>query len=105
MKPDFHSMLESEEYRFLRENEHLGGRMILLCLSGSYGYGTNVEGSDVDLRIDKGDIRGLRFAGLVCDLEDALGSSVDMISTAGMDARFRREIAPEEVLLYEREQP
>ena len=74
-------------------------------LFGSYARGEAGEGSDVDLRIDKGDIQGLQFAGLVCDLEDALGSSVDLISTAGMDARFRREIAPEEVLLYEREQP
>ena len=74
-------------------------------LFGSYARGEAGEGSDVDLRIDKGDIRGLQFAGLVCDLEDALGSSVDLISTAGMDARFRCEIAPEEVLLYEREQP
>ena len=71
-------------------------------LFGSYARGEAREDSDVDLRIDKGEIRGLQFAGLLCDLEDALGSSVDLISTAGMDARFRREIAPEEVLLYER---
>ena len=48
--PDFHQMIAQEEYGFLRENEHLGKRIMLLGLSGSYGYGTNREGSDVDFR-------------------------------------------------------
>ena len=47
---DFHQMVTQEEYGFLRENEHLGKRIILLGQSGSYGYGTNREGSDVDFR-------------------------------------------------------
>ena len=48
--PDFVKILESEEYAFLRNNSHLGKRIMLLGLSGSYGYGTNREGSDVDFR-------------------------------------------------------
>ena len=48
--PDFVKMLEREEYAFLRNNNHLGKRIMLLGLSGSYGYGTNREGSDVDFR-------------------------------------------------------
>ena len=48
--PDFVKMLEKEEYAFLRNNTHLGKRIMLLGLSGSYGYGTNREGSDVDFR-------------------------------------------------------
>lgn len=47
---DFHKLIEMPEYDFLRENEHLGSRIMLLGLSGSYGYGTNREGSDVDFR-------------------------------------------------------
>ena len=43
-------ILQSEAYRFLKTNEHLGKYVILLGLSGSYSYGTNQEGSDVDLR-------------------------------------------------------
>ena len=58
-------------------------------------------GSDIDLRIDKGSIRGLAFAGLLGDLEDALGTHVDLISTAGMDEDFLREVQKDEVLLYE----
>ncbi len=48
--PDFRQMIAQREYDFLRKNEHLGRRIMLLGLSGSYGYGTNREGSDVDLR-------------------------------------------------------
>ena len=47
---DFYALLQTEAYDFLRENERLGKRIMLLGLSGSYGYGTNREGSDVDFR-------------------------------------------------------
>lgn len=72
-------------------------------LFGSYARGDAVETSDIDLRIDKGNIRGLQFARLLGDLEDALGKKVDLISTSGMDEDFRKSIASEEVLLYERQ--
>ena len=72
-------------------------------LFGSYARGDAVETSDIDLRIDKGNIRGLQFARLLGDLEDALGRKVDLISTSGMDEDFRKSIASEEVLLYERQ--
>lgn len=79
--------------------EHGAQRVYLF---GSYARGDMTADSDIDLRIDKGAIRGLAFAGLLGDLEDALGTSVDLISTAGMDDDFLREIQKEEVLLYER---
>ena len=74
-----------------------------IYLFGSYARGDARPDSDVDLRIDRGAVRGLRFAGLLGDLEDALGRHVDLISTNGMDEAFRRSIAAEEVLLYERQ--
>ena len=70
-------------------------------LFGSYARGDMTDQSDIDLRIDKGAIRGLAFAGLLGDLEDALGTHVDLISTVGIDDDFLREIQKDEVLLYE----
>lgn len=43
-------MLKKSEYDFLKTNEHLGNKVILLTLGGSHAYGTNVETSDVDIR-------------------------------------------------------
>lgn len=47
---DFKKLLKTEQYDFLRTNEHLGSNIILLGLGGSHAYGTNVEGSDIDVR-------------------------------------------------------
>ena len=48
--PGIAEQLMSSDYDFLRTNEHLGDRIILLGLGGSHAYGTNVEGSDIDIR-------------------------------------------------------
>ena len=47
---DFKAILNTPEYAFLKTNPHLGKNIILLGLGGSHAYGTNVEGSDVDIR-------------------------------------------------------
>lgn len=47
---DFRELAKTEEYDFLRNDKRLGNRIILLVVTGSYGYGTNREGSDVDFR-------------------------------------------------------
>lgn len=47
---DFRSVLNSSEYDFLRKNPRLGDRIMLLGVSGSYGYGTNRDDSDIDFR-------------------------------------------------------
>lgn len=44
------TMLRTQEYNFLRENENLGSNIILLGFGGSHAYGTNNENSDVDIR-------------------------------------------------------
>lgn len=43
-------LLDTKEYDFLRTNPHLGDNICLLTVGGSHAYGTNIEGSDVDLR-------------------------------------------------------
>ena len=70
-------------------------------LFGSYARGDMNQNSDIDLRIDKGSIRGWELAGLLVDLEDALGIPVDLIPSGSLDARFLASIRDDEVLLYE----
>lgn len=57
------TMVNGDEYEFLRTNPHLTGRIMFLTLGGSYAYGTNIETSDVDVRgcamNSKSDILGL----------------------------------------------
>lgn len=72
-----------------------------IYLFGSYARRDMTEHSDIDLRIDKGQIRGLALAGLLVDLEDALGVPVDLLTTASLDERFLSSIQDDEVLLYE----
>ena len=37
---DFKALLNTSEYDFLRTNPRLGSRIMLLGVSGSYGYGS-----------------------------------------------------------------
>ena len=73
-----------------------------MYLFGSYARGESTPSSDVDLRIDKGNVRGLQMAYLLSDLEDALKLPVDLLSTAALDERFLQSIKGEEKLMYER---
>ena len=47
---NFKTLMNTSEYDFLKTNERLGNRIMLLGLGGSYAYGTNYEGSDIDFR-------------------------------------------------------
>ena len=47
---DLPTLTLTPPYSFLRENPHLGDRIILLALGGSHAYGTNNTNSDIDLR-------------------------------------------------------
>ena len=72
-----------------------------IYLFGSYARGDANKDSDIDLRIDKGAIRGLQMGGLAADLEDALGIPVDLVPTGILDSKFLNSISDDEVLLYE----
>lgn len=43
-------LVNGPQYDFLRTDPHLKDRLLFLTLGGSYSYGTNIEGSDVDIR-------------------------------------------------------
>lgn len=72
-----------------------------IYLFGSYARGDVTDTSDIDLRIDKGNIRGFQLGGLLLDLEDSFGIPVDLVPTSSLDQRFLDTIQKDEVLLYE----
>jgi len=43
-------ILNKDEYKFIHLNENLADNIIYLTISGSIGYGTNLDNSDIDLR-------------------------------------------------------
>ena len=73
-----------------------------IYLFGSYARGDQREDSDIDLRLNKGAIRGLQIGGLYSDFSDSLNKPVDLLETASLDDYFLSQIKNEEVLLYAR---
>ena len=70
-------------------------------LFGSYARGDATESSDCDFRIVGGNIRDLYdIADLRLDLEEALGSKIDLILTKNMSAAFHQKFKDEEVQVY-----
>jgi hypothetical protein len=72
-----------------------------VSLFGSYSKGTASSDSDVDLKIDKGNLRSLfQICGFRLAVEDALQLPVDIVTSESSDREFLDVIAQEEVLLY-----
>lgn len=70
-------------------------------LFGSYARGEAKPNSDVDLRIDKGRIRGLfQLSGFHLDIEEKLNTRVDVLTTESLDEKFLIKIRGEEIVLY-----
>lgn len=79
-------LLHGADYDFIKTNEHLGKHVILLGLAGSYSYGTNIEGSDIDVRgialNRKSDLIGLtQFEQYVDDKTDTVIYAFNKIVT------------------------
>ena len=73
-----------------------------LTLFGSYARNTADENSDIDLRVDKGKIRGLfqfgEFYGEICE---RLQKNVDLITSDSLSPEFIERIHSEEIVIYE----
>lgn len=50
IKLDLKEVIKRPEYNFINEEPNLGENLMFLTLGGSHAYGTNVEGSDIDVR-------------------------------------------------------
>ena len=89
--PDISEMLMTDKYDFLRTNEHLGDRIILLGLGGSFAYGLNNAHSDTDIRgialNSRSDLLGLsHFESFVNTDTDTTIYSVNKYVSLLMDA-------------------
>ena len=72
-----------------------------IYLFGSYARGSASPDSDIDLRIDKGAIRGMfALSGLRIDLLEKLQKDVDLLTTESLDDDFLNKIMSEEILIY-----
>lgn len=72
-----------------------------VALFGSYATGMATAESDIDLKIEKGQLRSLfQICGLRLALEDALQRPVDLLTSDISDKEFLEHIAKDEVLLY-----
>lgn len=70
-------------------------------LFGSYARGEATEKSDVDIRIEGNFKSFFTLGGIYSDLEDALGTEIDLLSRLPDSERFRQNLSRDEVLLYE----
>lgn len=72
-----------------------------IYLFGSYAHGNATCNSDVDLRIDKGTLKGMfALCGLYTEIEQALNMKIDLLTTGSLDQDFLKKISEDEVLLY-----
>ena len=72
-------------------------------LFGSVARGDFGTDSDIDVRIDKGELRGLfELSGFQQDISEKLGVKVDVVTTPSLDEKFFNRIKKDEVLLYEK---
>lgn len=74
-----------------------------LYLFGSYARGEATPHSDLDFRVDRGDLVDLlELGGLISDLEDSFDKNLDVLTTQMLSPAFLNSIRREEVLIYAR---
>lgn len=72
-----------------------------MYLFGSYARGEATPASDLDFRIEKGNVRSLlQFASLQLDLEEGFSKELDVLTTQMLTPDFLNKIRSEEVLIY-----
>jgi len=74
-----------------------------VVLFGSYARGEENKNSDIDLLIDKGEIKGyFQFTAFKRELEENLKKPVDVVTKKVLSQRFLKNINNEEIVLYEK---
>ena len=73
----------------------------VLYLFGSYARGEATPQSDLDFRVDRGNLVDLlELGGLCSDLEDGFQKQLDVLTTQMLSPAFLNSIRSEEVLIY-----
>lgn len=76
-------------------------RISKVYLFGSLARGDYNEQSDVDLRIEKGELKGMfALCGFYTEVAEALQMKVDVLTTGSLADDFLRKIEKDEVMLY-----
>lgn len=76
-----------------------------VALFGSYSTGTQTTESDIDLLIDKGNIKGLfMFNKFINTLSDALGKNIDVITYSSLHDSLIKNSVNGEIILYEQQE-
>ena len=72
-----------------------------LYLFGPYARGEATPQSDLDFRVDRGNLVDLlELGGLFSDLEDGFQKKLDVLTTQMLSPAFLNSIRSEEVLIY-----
>lgn len=72
-----------------------------VSLIGSFARGEERPDSDVDILLEKGEIKGMQVLEFQDRLEQQLNRRVDVVTTAGANPRFLERVKKDEVVLYE----
>ncbi|MCL2354340.1 MAG: nucleotidyltransferase domain-containing protein [Oscillospiraceae bacterium] len=74
-----------------------------VVLFGSYARGEEHQNSDIDLLIDKGELKGLfQFSAFKRELEETLQKPVDVVTKRAVSKKFLKNINGKEIILYEK---
>lgn len=70
-------------------------------LFGSFARGDYNEDSDIDLRIEKGEMKGMfALCGFYTEVSEALQMKIDVLTTGSLEKEFLQQIKHDEVMLY-----
>lgn len=87
------------EYCVISLAEEYGAEKVSLI--GSFARGEERPDSDVDILLEKGEIKGMQVLEFQDRLEQQLNRRVDIVTTAGASPRFLERVKKDEVVLYE----
>lgn len=76
-------------------------RIAQVYLFGSFARGDYNDRSDIDIRIEKGKLKGMfALCGFYTEVSDALDRRVDVLTTGSLSDEFLESIKKDEVMLY-----